>query len=112
MDKRRNPLKDPAKFREWLASKPELDFVGFPGDGRSCPLAAYVQETRSAHFVNIPNRQCWVVDNQYFTVPPWADQFIERIDKVEAPLITAGRALAILAAVEEAMAIAECPGGS
>lgn len=99
MDKRRNPLRDPAPFRAWLESQPARSIVGVPCDGRECPLANYIRQAREAGFVNVSTRVAFVVDNQYFAVPPWADLFIGRVDG-ERGRIAARRALELLDAVE------------
>lgn len=101
MDRRRNPLKDPAPFRAWLEGKPANEFVGLPRQGTSCPLAMFVRETGNADFVNVPDCHAFVADNQYFRVPDWAAEFIQRVDRAPAA-IRADQALVLLDAIETA----------
>ena len=62
----------------------------------------FITESRCAEFVNIGDRFAYVVDNQYFRVPPWADLFIEKVDKCTSG-ITATLALTLLGEVEETL---------
>lgn len=102
MDKRRNPLRDPAPFRAWLEELPPGAPAGRSRMPDACPLASYVRELRGDEFVRV-HAEAFVAGDQYFALPKWAQRFVQKVDaswRSVGVRVAAGYALTLLAEVE------------
>ena len=83
------PVINIENFTNWLASKPEDEFVGIKASCGKCPIAQYLNEVFPLRDFN-----WWIVNGeQYypfaqsdcncFMLPEWAKEFVSQIDNLE-----------------------------
>ena len=87
------------KFASWLKTKQMHDIVGKNRDWKACPIARFYWE-KSGHEITIFKRD-WelIVDrgDGGRRAPRWVSKFIFMVDAEDGRLISAGRALELLA---------------
>lgn len=70
-------------FEKWLRSKPASFYVGQAVTLACCPIATYLTETEG-EVAQVHNSSYRVGDCNSRPLPPWAREFIERVDRRRA----------------------------
>lgn len=97
---------DRQQFEQWLQSREPGSVVGEACNSRQCPIASYLYETVPESWPQVLSEDYQLDwrDNDFLDLPPWAQHFVEEIDKADdlgVYAVTVEHAQAVLANIGE-----------